>query len=339
MQTDIRNILRAAWELVANPKIGRLSLLTAGEITKLSWARAIRSYDEVPEIYKGFFHALPDDTDTSPYAVLTPTFEGFLSRENEKLIYSLDNKIYVLEKVANNVVCTCYSLENINYVEIGSILLRAWVKIRGVASNGTLTSSTLKFNAVTKYLFTPFLDRIRPAANNPEGTDLEAELSKFDYLIRLNFKFMNYARSSIMPGEKVIHPLLQPEIRAKILTLLGRPFFRTISTAHLSILTDSELIIIRDENSKGWGKTIRHGGIWNYIPLDRITSVSLTRKEDNLLTLSIHLPENDRLESLFTASNERELDLFLNKLEDLTSGITVKGEAGVKSGQPQPNVT
>jgi hypothetical protein len=132
---------------------------------------------------------------------------------------------------------------------------------------------------------------------------------------------MNYARRSIVPGEKVLHTILQPEIRARIVKLFGMSLFRMISTSHLVILTDRQLIIIKDENPGGWGDDTRYGGIWNYIPLDKIASVSLAPKNDSLLALSIHLPQNDHIDSLFSVSNKQELELFLNRLGTLIPGV------------------
>ncbi len=322
MQAKTASILRTVWESVTSPGIGKLPLLTGYEQTKLSWARAVESCDQVPEIYQDFMKTLLGDTSEFPYAVRTPTFEGFIRRDNEKLIFSLDSKIYVLERARDKLTSTCYPFEAISYIEVGAILLDSWIKIRGVASNGILTSCTLKFNSVTDYVFTPILEKIRTATHAVGDTDQSSERAKFDYLVHLNFKFMNYARRSIVPGEKVLHTILQPEIRAKRLTLFGMSWFRTVSTSHLVILTDRQLIIIKDENPGGWGDDTRYGGIWNYIPLDKITSVSLAEKGDNLLALSIHLPQNDQIDSLFSASNKQEVELVLNQFETLRPGVT-----------------
>jgi hypothetical protein len=330
MQT--KSILRAAWESVTSAKIAGPPLLTGYEQTKLSWARAVESFDQLPEAYQDFIKTLLGDTSTFPYAVRTPTFEGYIWRENEKLIFSLDGKIYVLERTRDKLGSTCYPLEDISYLEVGTILLASWIKISGVANNGVLTSSTLRFNSVTEYLFTPILDKIRPAST-PGDADQSSERAKFDYLIHLNWKFMNYARRSLVPGEKVIHTVLQPEIRAKLLTLFGRSLSRTISTAHLGILTDRELIMIREEKGGGWDDKTRYGGIWNYVPLDKITSISLTPKNDDLLVLSIHLPQNDHLDSLFSVSNKQQVELFLNRLETLMPGVTTKERRTVSHGQ------
>jgi hypothetical protein len=135
----------------------------------------------------------------------------------------------------------------------------------------------------------------------------------------LNFKFMNYARRSILPGEKVLQSILQPAIRVQIFKMLNLPFSRTITPAHITILTDKELITIQDEATKLWDKGVEYGGIWKYIPLNRITSASLGQREDNLFVLSIYLCAGDRIETLFAASNEHELRLLLEQIEGLKS--------------------
>ena len=232
-----------------------------------------------------------------PHAVLTPTFPGYVHRENEKLVFSLDRQLYVWERIKNDLKCTGYAFDDIQTIEIGTVLLYAWIGITGVASDGVLTTSIFKFNSVTDWLFAPFIQEIRGAAGDMADADREAEIRTLDSRVQSNFKFRNYARRSLVPGEKVIDALWQPEIRHKLLTLLGRSFFRTIAMTHLLILTDRELIIIReDEASPQWRDESRYGGVWKYIPLDKITSISLAPKETNLLALVIHLPENDSLD-------------------------------------------
>jgi hypothetical protein len=174
----------------------------------------------------------------------------------------------------------------------------------------------------TDYVLTPIIEKIRPATGDLGDTDQSFELAKFDYLARLNYKFMSYGRHSLLPGEKVIHTILQPEMRNRVVAALGWSFSRITSTAHISILTDRELILIREEEQSQWSRDARYGGTRSYIPLNKITSVSLARREHDLLALSIHLPGNDQIVSLFSTSNEREVDLFLDRLEGLAPGVT-----------------
>ena len=330
------------WERVAGIK-PNFPLLTAAEQTKQSWAKAIETYDEVPEVYKGSFETLVGDASRFPYAVLTPSYAGFITRAKEKLVCCLDGKIYVLEEARGDLVSTCYSIGDISYVEVGSVLLQSWIKIRGLTSDGVLTSSEFKFNSVTDHLFTPIVEGIRPAADCSEGIDLSRERSKFNYLRWSNHKLMSYAKRSLLPREQVVHFILQPEVRVEVLRLLGSSFFKTLCTPHLSILTHRELILIQDGDRKRWGSRasygcakyggVRYGGVWNYIPLDKITSISTADAQNDLLTVSIRLPGDDGIESVFSVSNRGEVDKLLSRFEAIGGGSnlarpTIKPQQG-----------
>jgi hypothetical protein len=165
------------------------------------------------------------------------------------------------------------------------------------------------------------IESIRCVTAATKQADTGVEKANFDPLIRANFKFMNYARRSIRPGEKVIQTILQPEIRLEVLRLFSVPLSRLVSTAHLTILTDSELIIIKDDEKQGWLKGARYGGIWRYIPLEKVTAVSLTNKENNLLVLSILITQNQHFDSLFQAPKKPELELLLEQLRSQTHRI------------------
>jgi hypothetical protein len=128
---------------------------------------------------------------------------------------------------------------------------------------------------------------------------------------------MNYAKRSLLGGEKVIHTIFQPEIRASVWTGLGRTFYRTISPTHMSILTDQELIMIRENERRGGDD--KYGGIWDYIPLNKIVGISLHEKDDHLLVLSIQLPNGESLEYLFRDSLRQEANQLLVLFGELTT--------------------
>jgi hypothetical protein len=164
------------------------------------------------------------------------------------------------------------------------------------------------------------VERIRPAADCSEGIDLSLERSKFNYLRRSSHKLMSYAKRSLLPHEQVVHFILQPEVRVEVLRLLGNSFFRTLCIPHLIILTDRELVLIQDGDGKRWGGSAKYGGVWNYIPLDKITSISIADAENDLLTVSIHLPGDERIERLFSVSNRGDVDMLLSRFEAIRGG-------------------
>ena len=314
MPNDFERLMDAEQDRISHLPLNQLPVLSGFAQTRLSWARTVKDFSALPPIYHDYMMALLGGR-SLPYAVLTPTFAGYRRQEKEKLVFSLDDRLYIVERDGSQLRPTIFALANLNYVEIGSILLKAWIRLSGLASGGALTSLTLKFNTVTEQLFAPFLRQIRAGTAQSEEVDLQAELQKFDYLTTLNFKFRNFARRSVQPGERVVESLLQPEMRQPLVTLFGRSLSRLVATARLCILADAELIIIRDdEDSPAWKQGIRHGGVWMYLPLDKITSVSLASKNASVLTLTIELPHGDRVESLFAVAQWREVDRFLNQL-------------------------
>jgi hypothetical protein len=316
MLAKMHNILRVLGRQTHTSRMVRVPELSAGEQTKLTWARVIKSHEGIPEIYKEYFDPHLSSGQAFPYTVLTPAFETRGYRITEKLVCAFDHEIHILERNGNALAAQRYPLAGISYVEVRTILLDSRIKISGVTKQGVLTSSIVRFNSVTDYLFTPILKRIRLHAVESKDTVLDSELGKFDHWIRLNCKLMNFARHSLLGGEKVIHAILQPEIRARRFTFLGMTYYRIISPAHASILTDRELIMIREEVIYGEGG--KYGGAWDYIPLNKITALSLSAKDDNLLALSIQLPENERLEYLFQVSMKDEVDQLLGRFRELT---------------------
>ncbi len=311
MSTDVGSIIKAIFGAAPS-----LSLLTGSAQTMLSWSKVIESYDDVPEVYKGFFKTLLGDSKTFPHVVLTPALDRFLHKTPERLVCDVNDTIYVVERDNNQIIARGYPVKAIRDVEVGEVLLRSWITINGVTIDGFSTSSTMEFNSANSGRFTSFLKRMRPVSSDSDDTKLSAEQDKFNYLDTQNFKFMNYARNSLVHGEKVIYTLWQPEIREAIVTLLGRPFYRTISTAHFTILTDKEIIIIRDDERVEESKGIRHGGIWHYIPLRNIVSLSV-KPTNNLLTLSLNLSNNGHLDRIFAVSNKQELENLQNETKKL----------------------
>jgi hypothetical protein len=293
-------------------------MLTAEIQTKLSWARVVESYDALPESFREAFTAIyPAGVRAFPYAVLTPQRDGFLVRANPKLVWSLGDTLYILERTRAGVEATCYAFEDISCVEVGKVLLKAWITIRGWSGDGVAAATRLEFNAVNDRLFEPFLDQMRRAPCDAGVTEIGRERAKFDYLERLNFKFMNFARHSIRPGDVVLACLFQPEIRATVVRLFGRALTRAVVAAHISVLTGRELIIVQDAGIGGWGaaQEPHYGGIWTYIPLDRIRSISVTRREDGLLVRLLCLQHGERIVSTYEAGSAGELNRLQAELQ------------------------
>jgi hypothetical protein len=299
--------------------ISRLSIINATELTKSSWARSIKSIDLIPEIYKDFFVTLLSDGRKFPYVILVPSLERFIHRTTEKLICDAGEEICVLERAGNSYEAKCYPFDRVWYIEYRTMLLDSYIKFRGLTREDIPASSTIKFNTINDYLFIPILEKIRLATFDSMSETLNSELEKFDYLVRVNFKFMNFAKRSLIGGEKVFKAILQPEIKESVFAVLGKTYYRTIFPTHMSILTDQELIMIRENESRS-GED-KYGATWSYIPLNHIESLTLNEKNEHLLELSIHLPDSERFKYLFLDSLRQEANQLLFRFQQLTTAV------------------
>lgn len=286
--------------------------MSAAEITRLSWARQVKSYEELPSHYRDHFTRSGFDPSKFPYSVLTPTLEGFLRREKEKLTYIRDGSITILEKSSRPSIETAYRLADINHVEVGQVLLKAWLRLEGIDQTGQLAHSSVRYNAVNQALFQPFLDQLRCPSTPAEPANLEIERSKFKILQTINFKFMNFGRRSILPGEEVQSFIFQPEQRSPRLKIANRGWLsKSLIFAHLMILTDHELILVRDDPESGrMHESFHYGGIWNYIPLHKVQRTSVVLQQNGLVTLVVHLPAEGKIERDFSLSRVDEVKEF-----------------------------
>lgn len=302
-----------------------LSDLTGARQTMLTWARVIESYADIPDIYKSSCSAVLENIQPFPYVVLVPSIrEDRQRRSSENLICEINNSFYIWERIGNQVLSGVYPIKTINFLELGSVLLSSWLTVSGLKGDGSPSSFTIAFNTSTGRYLTPFISKMRPAPTDMNETDWKAERTKLDYLGSINFKFMNFARESLISGEKVIQSILQPKIRKHIFTLFGQKIYRTVELAHLVLLTDKEVIFLGDDKQTTEVKGERYGGIWQYVALQNISAVSLTESSDGLVTLSLKLSFGDRkLDKTFEASNKSRLEDFKNKLQQMIGQTTI----------------
>ncbi len=299
----------------------QLSTLTGGQQTMLSWAKVIESYESIPEAYRSSYNSVLGDEPPFPYTVLAPAIPGLRHRATEKLLCEMNDTIYIWERIGRKVDLAAYPLNTISDLEIGNILLYSWLTISGMTKSGMAASTTVEFNASTGRHFARFIAKMRPAPVNVEERDQRAEQARFDYLATENFKFMNYGRKSLIDGEKALQILWQPKIYKPRIVFRGHTLYQTtLSLAHLTILTDKELIVIQDDERGMENRGVRYGGKWQYIALSHISSVSLKEQADNLLSLSLTLSPGARhLEIVFVASRKEEIAQLKDTLEKLKS--------------------
>ena len=275
-------------------------VMTGARQTMASWARVLESLDAVPPAYQATCAALFGNSPVPPTLILTPASRELSRRVSEKLLCLLDDDLTVMERDGNRINTQQHTLSALRDVEVGTILLYSWITINGKLPDGKLGTTTFTFNTATLRHFAPLLEKARGGVAKPGDVKLRREQAKLDYLNTLDFKFMNFAKSSLVSDSVVHYSLWQPEIRAKTVSLFGWALHRTIATAHLIVLTDKEFILIRDDARIKSVRGFRHGGVWRDIPRRSCVAAEVTESTGDLLTFTLHLTDNSRLDMLFT---------------------------------------
>jgi len=305
-----RNWLGRLWERIPTAMMD-MPLLTAGEQTKLTWARPVETPEEAPSCYAAPLAALVAEPGCFPRCILTPSYAGFLTRTTEKLVCSWGDKIHIWERAGDDVRGVTYTLDAIDYMEFGSILLQAWLKIVGTDETGKRAATTIKFNAVTDYLFLPILHEWRSRGQAGATISLAAEQARFNCLGKDHYKFMNVARRVLLPGDAVCAFVMQPEMRTPVAHLFGRTWSRLKAPAHIVVLTSRELIMAAEEGGRGWRDDTHYGSISTYLPLDRIAGVSAQHLPDGEVYVTVDLPGDEQMALEFAAARAAEVERLL----------------------------
>lgn len=315
MVTKRQNLLRGIGRQIRS--VMRLRPLNTQEQSQQTWAKVVKSHD-LPEIYQQLFQSHLSMGDAFPYTVLTPTHEKFGSKITGKLICAIGQALFVLEENAERVIEICYPIDQISYVEVSSKLLEFRVMINGMTNLGIQTSSVFQCSTVTDYLFTPIIERIRLRSVLPSGDARHLDTEKFDHWSERNLKFMNLARHCLLPGETVIVALLQPEIRSRLFSFSGKPFRKIKSPVHACILTEKELILIREDLLQN--RKDKYGSTCNFVLLDKILSISMSGKTGNALAVSIQLMNQECFECLFESSCGNEVEELIFRTRERIPG-------------------
>jgi hypothetical protein len=291
-------------------------LLTGEKMTREAWTSRIESYADVPEIYRGAFEHLIPGHAPFPYTLLAPSLIKSLGRTTEKLIVDAREAIHLLERNGSQVIEKSYPYQSI--LMVGSILLGSWLTISGTDGTGAAANATIDFNTSSLPLYSTFIDKLRPVPSSYDETQLKAEKDKFDYLSASSFKLMNYGRESLVCGERVIQILLQTEIKRPGWAVLGNWLDQTVSPAHLTILTDLELILIEDVTHDRKVSQAKYGGIWQYIPLHSVKTAAWHEMKSGWLAFSITVSSDKVIEKLFESSHRNEIEQLCTALQEIS---------------------
>lgn len=282
------------------------------------WARIIKEYDDIPEYFKEKYIEETGQRDILPYMIYSPLDRWGSRYTNERLTCLLEDKITVIEKIENGVTAVSYMPQNINYLRRRSILLHSWLSIAGVAGNKTAIT-TIEYNTVVKELFIPIINFLRPLPDlkgKPDGSS--TGLESFDCFKELEYRFRQYARECIAPGEEVLAMCFQPVIYEK-----RRRFIKKmLSNSHLSILTGREWIFI-NEGELISAKSQKYEDIYTFIPLDKIRDVAVDKLDDTI-NAKLAFKDSGELTMMLDISKKAELDSFIRTFRKLKTDLKAK---------------
>ncbi len=284
---------------------------------KKNWSVLLNQLDEVPIEYKDFVAPFVKEDKPFPYCVFTPSYDVFSSHSTEKLVCLTADALYVVSKNATLDKSLKFAVNQIQHIQFRSVLLDSNLAVYGIDDHGDAISAEVRFNTVSDSLFKKIIKNIRQ--NSFIGTKTFEPYS-FDEFRTENFKFANLAQHCLITGEKVIQIIWQPELLHSLFhlhnDLFSHYFFpRRVFPNHLLMLTDQELIHISEDNQ--YSHADQYGARWDYVPLKKIKKTIKTRDQDGIITLSIELSDQHRLETRFLPTLEKELDHLVKTINQL----------------------
>ena len=295
-------------------------LLTGARQTMMAWSKVIESREEIPAIYQSHVEKYCGVGQPFPLVIWMPALDRNLGRTTERLICDTPEAVHIFEKNGQQVNSLSYLYKNVYSVEDGNILLDSWLTISGQTQTGENRVTTLYFNTTSKHHFEGILHKLRGFLQEADASSLAAQKDKFNSLSGRSFKFMNYGRESLLPDETVQGFIHQPGIKNPFFTIFGMTFYKPASLAHMAVRTDRELILIQETGDDKEMSPARYGGIWQYIPLHCVDSVTVEDTAEDRVKLLIRCQPDAVIEKVFDHSNLVELENFC---KDLQKSISV----------------
>jgi hypothetical protein len=272
--------------------------------------RVISSYDEIPT---GFLAAFPGGDEGFPYTVLIPAADASLFQEspNPQMLCLYKDRLVNLEALQDGVETHEYALKSITSVEHGRVLLNSWLTIHSASRH-----KTFNFTSTVDQVFSPMIKAIRGTSGEHETEDSAAqtreEATKLGYLWKLNIKYFNYAKQSLAPGATIRASVYQGDIPLSKLNFFKKPVFSSHLSGHLAMLTDRELVFIKESEEIREIHDTSYGGVFSYIPLEKIKSVAFESNNDKKVDclMNIQLVDGKYYQFQFSTATAVQLDAF-----------------------------
>jgi hypothetical protein len=237
------------------------------------WTKEINDFSTLPETLQIEINKILDRQDNNhPLAIKVPANEDHESPETLLIIF--DDIVYILENHDEYVETNSIQYSNINFVELRIILLDSYIIL-----NDGIINKKIFFNTSSDGFFHQLIEKIRNKQNPNDTFDLNYET--LNYLEEIDIKLYNYSKYALKFHHDIVDSVYQNES-------IGNAFGSSIT-----ILTDNELLFIKEPNKDKQPMDSLYGGQWLYIALDKIVDVSIENdKAENKFSLVIYFKDN-----------------------------------------------
>jgi hypothetical protein len=305
------------WQRLTSASQSTRRYLPASSQTKRSWARVADSLSSIPVYYQDQIEVIAAAHGCFPYSIVTPTYEGFLAKESEKVICAFSDKLYVLSNHSGIIDTQTVVYSAITYIQHASVLLKSWLKWTVVEPGSSPEEFVIRYNSASERCFRPLLKLMRSNWRGQPSPAVHIGTQCLQYIEQLDYKMYNYAVSSLLPGQQLHSCLYQSAVQQDLIRLPRAILSRTISPAHLAIMTDDELILISDGEHAKWHSHRRYGGIWTIIPLSKIDNISIAEDTKRLLTVKYGLINGETLSRKYRIDNQAKIVQFTQEITSL----------------------
>ena len=263
-----------------------------------TWAKEITSFSSLSKEFQIEIKKIQQHTSTmNPLTIKIP----FESNHNtpETIIIAFDSSLYILENFNNLIVTTEMQYSDILFIELTIILLNSSFLI-----NNGLKSKKIYFNTSSEQYFHKIIKKIR-TFQNLQNT-IKTQSTKLDYLKDINLKLYNYSKYAMKYHEKIIDTVYQPADESLHIE------------SNLTILSNNEIVFIKETDEKNKPESSLYGGTWVYIPINKINDVIIkNKKTERLFILDIIFNSSNSYSITYTYSTKTSFKEFDKEIKYL----------------------
>ncbi|MBI5668216.1 MAG: hypothetical protein HZC41_09435 [Chloroflexi bacterium] len=159
-------------------------------------------------------------------------------------------------------------LDCLVYVRLGTILLYAYLELAWLDGQH-IEKRLIEYNAVGEQLIRQQVNRARQTISNRLPP---APLPPLASTAHLPFKFNNYLKYSLLPGEPVLAAVHQPAIKR------GDGWLQPYLSPNRTIAVTDRFLLLLEEPERRRKTT--YGIITGFVPLDRVRQVAFRQSDD-----------------------------------------------------------